>query len=150
MNDKFIRMVGKKYGRLTVIGVDEKDKLICRCDCGNTKSIYASNIKSGRTRSCGCLWKENLQSFKHDLKGQQFGKLVVLEETGIRKDGCIVWKCLCDCGNIHFVNSKVLLRGEVKSCGCLRHDVSNVLGQRFGKLVVIKEIETSNRKRRMW
>ena len=54
-------MIGKRFGRLTVIesgGVSKNRKLmwICRCDCGNTtKPIVGSNLRSGTTKSCGCL-----------------------------------------------------------------------------------------------
>ena len=33
-----------------------------------------------------------------DLIGQGFGKLIVLEKLGT-KNGRVVWKCKCDCGN---------------------------------------------------
>jgi hypothetical protein len=59
-------LIGKKYGRLTVIDRDEntsrgKAKWICLCDCGNvkTKSVLGYDLKSGKVRSCGCLYKES-------------------------------------------------------------------------------------------
>ena len=30
----------------------------CECECGNTAIVSASNLKSGNTRSCGCLRSE--------------------------------------------------------------------------------------------
>ena len=27
---------------------------LCRCECGNEKVIYGNNLRSGRTKSCGC------------------------------------------------------------------------------------------------
>lgn len=50
----------KKYGLLTVISrdFDFKDqkhtKWICKCECGNIKSIYKDALISGKTKSCGC------------------------------------------------------------------------------------------------
>lgn len=43
-----------RYGKLTVIGQEEAI-VICDCDCG-TKGYrtHASNVGSGRTKSCGC------------------------------------------------------------------------------------------------
>ena len=46
-----------------------------------------------------------------DLTGEKFGKLLVLKLTDKRKDNSKVWKCLCDCGKEHFVNTKHLKRG---------------------------------------
>lgn len=53
---------GKRFGRLVVLGKAEKKgrhtRYLCVCDCGKKKSVDASNLKSGCTRSCGCLHKE--------------------------------------------------------------------------------------------
>ena len=59
--------VGAKYGRLTVVenlGTDhtKHNRVMVECDCGSArKTVYASRIKSGATRSCGCL---NVESGK--------------------------------------------------------------------------------------
>lgn len=72
-------MIGKTYGRLMVI--DEADRqpngknllraFLCRCECGTEKIIAASNLSTGRTKSCGCLQREkaklsNGAPVKHD------------------------------------------------------------------------------------
>ena len=52
--------IGEKHGMLTCIGKDPtKDSryYLFRCDCGNTKSIIAYNVKRGATTSCGCNWR---------------------------------------------------------------------------------------------
>lgn len=53
-----------------------------------------------------------------ELEGKRFGRLVVLERSGSDKQRNIVWKCQCDCGNIHYVKGALLKRGAVTSCGC--------------------------------
>ena len=56
--------VGKRYGRLIVIKKDDNRKnshdiyWICRCDCGNEKSVSTGHLNSGTVKSCGCLKKE--------------------------------------------------------------------------------------------
>ena len=63
---KRTEMIGKKFGRLTVIAEHPVKKgsnayWICRCDCGNTtKPIYAPSLTLGRTKSCGCLQREGV------------------------------------------------------------------------------------------
>ena len=62
---KFIDLTGQKYGRLTVLerGPNEfvgKTKIpfvrwVCRCDCGNEVIVRGNDLKSGHTKSCGCL-----------------------------------------------------------------------------------------------
>lgn len=32
---------------------------ICKCDCGNYTVVQTQNFLKGRTKSCGCLGKEN-------------------------------------------------------------------------------------------
>ena len=59
-----------------------------------------------------------------DLTGQRFGRLVVIEDSGERKQTNVMWLCKCDCGNDVKVKSNNLIRGDVKSCGCLRKDIA--------------------------
>lgn len=61
-----IDLTGKKFGRLTVVkrvGTDNQRNpmWLCKCDCGNEKVIRGNGLKSGNTKSCGCLAKENAQ-----------------------------------------------------------------------------------------
>jgi D-beta-D-heptose 7-phosphate kinase/D-beta-D-heptose 1-phosphate adenosyltransferase len=57
---------------------------------------------------------------KSNLKGMIFGYLTPLElEPGII-DGGYIWVCKCHCGNTKIVPARYLLRGDTKSCGCLR------------------------------
>lgn len=49
---------GERFGRLMVLSAKGKSRN-CRCDCGNEVSIdNACKLKSGNTRSCGCLRRE--------------------------------------------------------------------------------------------
>ena len=56
-------IIGKKFGRLTVISYkdkkNQKSTIDCLCDCGKRVIVYASNVKSGKTKSCGCYQSEN-------------------------------------------------------------------------------------------
>lgn len=73
-----------------------------------------------------------------DLTGQRFGKLVVLSPTDKRMDsGSIVWHCQCDCGNTAEVSASRLVRGKVRSCGCLSDPPpKDYIGKVFGRLTV--------------
>ena len=57
-----------------------------------------------------------------NLINQKFNRLLVMEKTDQRKSGSIVWKCLCDCGNICYVSTRDLKSNNTKSCGCLNND----------------------------
>ena len=71
---KFIDLSGNKYNRLLVIkrapNKGRNTMFKCICDCGTIKDIGASNLKSGGTKSCGCLDKEVLikRNTKHGAK----------------------------------------------------------------------------------
>lgn len=58
-----IDMTNKRFGRLVVIKPDKKNRhgdlyWLCKCDCGNIKSINGTKLRNGWTRSCGCLQKD--------------------------------------------------------------------------------------------
>jgi hypothetical protein len=46
-------LTGKRYGLLTVEGVQAQDRYWCRCDCGQRTVVWGSNLRDGRTTSCG-------------------------------------------------------------------------------------------------
>lgn len=90
-----------------------------------------------------------------DLKNQHFTRLLVLEETSKRKNGCVIWKCQCDCGKIIEVSSHDLRQGRVKSCGCLKKEIGrktrkDISNQRFGYLVAIYPIYNNENKHAKW
>ncbi len=58
-----------------------------------------------------------------DLTGQRFGRLVVECRDG-HKGKRIQWRCRCDCGAPKGAIRDHLISGRVKSCGCLRSEVS--------------------------
>lgn len=127
-----VDLVGQKFGRWEVLeraeSLSGNARWLCRCECGTEKIVLGKNLRNGRSKSCGCLKKEN--DSKHlselnksralDLRGQKYGMLTPIEPTNKRLSSSIVWKCRCDCGNITYV-SVDNLRGAhpTKSCGCL-------------------------------
>jgi hypothetical protein len=66
----------------------------------------------------------------HDLTGQRFERLVVLEYHGSRKQQSI-WHCLCDCGNHVYLATNRLTSGNTRSCGCLHRDIRK--GSQYAK-----------------
>ena len=54
----------QRFGSLTVIRYHGKNShgdrtFLCRCDCGNTHVVTASDLNSGNTTSCGLCKREN-------------------------------------------------------------------------------------------
>ncbi|CAB4171819.1 HNH nuclease [uncultured Caudovirales phage] len=57
---KYQDVTGQRFGRLTAINTASirPTRWLCRCDCGNEKSLLLSELNCGNVRSCGCLRKE--------------------------------------------------------------------------------------------
>ena len=92
---------GDRFGAYTVLYPVKSRKWMavwrCQCDCGNVRDVYAKNLKSGNSTSCGCLSREktrqrNLIDNPSKYKTRQpilerFLKFVVVEEG----TGCWLW-----------------------------------------------------------
>jgi len=59
---------------------------------------------------------------KVNLAGQKFGRLLVLYDTGERKNKHVVWHCRCDCGNEVDARGDNLTSGLARSCGCYNRE----------------------------
>ena len=152
-----IDMIGKRFGKLLVLSEAGRDKhrnilWLCRCDCGKEKIISGSSLRSGLTKSCGCLARqpkskemkkkmskrmsgENNPMFGKkgiviDILNKRFGRLLVLRQVG-KKYGRPAWFCVCDCGNTKIIAGAQLRSGNTKSCGCLHKE--KVIELRKGK-----------------
>lgn len=128
-----INEVGNVYGYLTVIAPapskSGRAMWKCKCKCGNECEVIGKLLRSGHTKSCGCLKSEviiqrNMERGGGDLTGQRFGKLVVLGfdswltyANGHRDR---MWLCQCDCGNQCVINHRYLRFGDTESCGCIK------------------------------
>lgn len=144
-----INLIGKRFGRLVVLKENpvRKNKRICWdciCDCDNQITVEGTSLKSGTTKSCGCLRTESNHKKAIDLIGQKIGRLTALEQLPERQNEHIVWKCRCDCGNIINVQGYSLKTGNTTSCGCYKSDklreinTIDMTGLRFGKLLVLE------------
>ena len=55
-------LVGKKFGRLTVIRRAPKGgnciSWVCRCDCGKEITTRSTSLRNGHTKSCGCYQRD--------------------------------------------------------------------------------------------
>lgn len=157
-------ITGKRVGRLTVIERDTNEyytkggnriyKWICQCDCGRLTSVNASAIRSGSTKSCGCLYlerakKSSLDRYEqvlkkrkessgllNDLTGQTFGLLTVIRRD-LNNKNRVAWICQCECGNQTTVVSNNLTNGHTQSCGC----INSVGEMKIQKILDSKKID---------
>lgn len=122
---------GDRYGRFTV-QERVKDHVFpsgqrarvwrCVCDCGNERNVLSRDLRTGHTKSCGCLRREEpRRRIFMDIQGQTFGRLLVRREVE-RRHNAIMWECVCTCGREMVTSSQHLREGWTRSCGCLRRD----------------------------
>lgn len=120
MGKHLINLVGKKYGKLEVMdfwGLEEGHYYWnCRCECGNFRKTDGGSLRSGVTKSCGCLNKFT------NLVGGEFGKLKV-ESFSHKEGGNYYWSCRCECGTLRIVDGSSLKSGRTRSCGCLKKEL---------------------------
>lgn len=74
-----------------------------------------------------------------DITGVRSGRLVAKKYVGKDKYNNALWLCQCDCGRETIAKGAAIRSGEKKSCGCLHR--SFLVGQRFGRLVVVEETD---------
>lgn len=136
--EKRLDLKGKTFNFLTGIKFDKIEGKtsywLFKCKCGNIKSIRASSVKTGLTKSCGCL-----TSRRKDLVGKTFYNFTFLEDTGKTKllgkgkAKRAIWKVRCSCGTIKEVVARHVISGNTKSCGCIRKQTENSSFKTFYK-----------------
>lgn len=83
-----------------------------------------------------------------DLTGKRFGSWTVVEFAG-KRGNKLLWKCKCDCGTERIILGFTLRNGQSSGCGCTRQYI-HLEGQRFGKLLVIKEAGRNAKHEMYW
>jgi hypothetical protein len=137
--------VGKKFGRLTVLKIGEKGNhnnyILCKCDCGNEKMIWGSNIYQGSSRSCGCINKDKREkrginsiiiTYKSHAKRRKIPFHLSKEDfLNICKENCFY--CGCEPSNRFYRKNKDECEVEFIYNGIDRFN--NDIGYIFGNCV---------------
>lgn len=148
MAPKPVDITGQTYGNLTAVrrvsGGANGSRWLFRCSCGTEKELIASEVKRGRTKSCGCS-----SSRAFDITGQRFGRLVAIKRVADRvlgKRARVTWLFQCDCGVTKEIDGNNVKAGKTSSCGCIAVELRrktkspSIGGQRFGRLVAVERI----------
>ena len=130
---RFIDLTNRKFGKLTVLKLYESGdykstRWTCICDCGNTKNLISSQLTTGKSISCGCVYK-NKDKTRINLIGKVFGRLTVIKKAEKQS----MWICKCECGKEVTCRSTSLNHGLTKSCGCIRSENLSGENSRFWK-----------------
>ena len=90
MSRMCLDLIGMRFGRLKVLRFshfnEQHDSFwICRCDCGKNHECKGGHLKSGRTKSCGCLAKETSrrsgEEAAHFIHGMEKSRLYHVWES---------------------------------------------------------------------
>ena len=120
-----IDLTGQQFGLWRVLEKTEERtssgdvKWLCECSCEQhtQKIISAHSLRSGRSKSCGCISKKSIK----DISGEIYGNLEVLKEH-FRENNKTYWKCQCQCGNEEFIKLDFLREGKRICCSnCLNN-----------------------------
>lgn len=107
----FIDITGNCYGRLTIEGRHGKDgrhvTWRCRCSCGTVFVTRSQSLRSGITRSCGCLQRELAAERNRSNKGDKHPNWQ--GGRNVKDDGYVVLYSVDEDGN-----KKYLLEHRVK------------------------------------
>jgi hypothetical protein len=124
-----IDITNKRFKRILVLSYDHSDSKKSywkvQCDCGKIFITRSDSLRSGKTKSCGCLQKEKAKivGSKKAISeiGNIYGKLTIIDygynvsKNKKRK----YWTAKCECGAIVNIRGSHLRGSSVISCGCV-------------------------------
>ncbi len=104
-------LAGRRFGRLVASHRSYSKKYypsfygatwVCKCDCGNICEVLAVNLKTGRTRSCGCLRSDNASMVieknrktpsgkKHSYHGEMMTVREMSDRYGVKTATIYAW-----------------------------------------------------------
>ena len=117
-------LTGEVFGNWKVLKYAENQSWLCECQCKDKtlKVVSTQNLKSGSSRSCGCLQKEYaaehmrkvVQNRTEDITGREFGDYIAIKYVGEGN-----WLCKCKtCGYEHTFRKRDTLR----NISCKKHN----------------------------
>ncbi len=68
-----------------------------------------------------------------DLTGKKFTRWTVIQLDGRNAQQQLMWRCICECGEIRLVLGGNLCSGDTRSCGCLNNEHTRERSFRHGQ-----------------
>ncbi len=118
----YVNMTGLRFGKLLVIRengrVNEKKNILwlCKCDCGIESNKRGSDLRSGRTNSCGNCHFGRLDDIEVRQRISDKNLTLLSEYKGVN----VLVKILCHCGNKFSSTPQRIFSNDTTSCGCLK------------------------------
>lgn len=118
-NDKFgfWTVIDTAPNQVSPDGTSRK-RFLCQCDCGTVRPVTATQLRTGKSTSCGCKGS-------YLQPEETYQEWTVLYKSDERdKHGSQFYTCRCSCGVIRSVRMADLLNGNSKNCGHTRQTLS--------------------------
>lgn len=119
INDRFNHweVIAEAPNHISPDGTSRK-MYLCKCDCGTVKTVAATQLRTGKSKNCGCRGS-------YLVPGSQYQDWTVLEKSSEKNShGSQFYLCQCSCGVIRTVRMADLLNGSSKNCGHSRQTLS--------------------------
>lgn len=161
--EKHKHLIDAQINKWTILDIIEhrgKDKgyiyAKCRCVCGTIRDVRLSKLLNGDCQDCGCGHQDRLKDiikrkYEH-LVGTTINGWTILEIIPPNDKHTSAYSmCECQCGTIKEVKLSYILCSKSKDCGCGRKETlretftKNLIGKRFGRLVVLEMLEDRNK-----
>lgn len=144
---KRIDLTGKRFGchlvvkyRNDLAQVRGRFLYECVCDCGEVRFFNSDHLKKMKADKC-------LKCIVHKNIGLKFSLLKIISYAGTKKgrkgSSLNLVQCQCDCGTLKILKLTHVLRGKIRSCGCLKEKTNikkakSKIGKRSGRLKVLE------------
>lgn len=95
----------------------------CQCKCGNMCEVRGADLRSGHSKSCGCLRRTVVRRRFGKIQFRVFGTVFVMgkagDESGVRRS--TVWGVICKiCHHRVFTATAKQIRAGTARCVCLK------------------------------
>lgn len=124
---------------------------VCLCDCGSINIYDAGSLTAGRTKSCGCIQKQDiLKQTEQKWIGQIINNWTILKKDPDKPRN---WICECNCP-AHTIKSMRIdtlkLSKGCPSCSAAQNKLVDLTGKKFGHWTVLKRGEGPTEKHTYW
>lgn len=122
-------LTGQLFGRLTVIepsdpiGKRKRTAWLCNCSCGNNSIILSERLKSGDTRSCGCLNNEKRSQRANDMYSHN------IRYTPIEASARRIWQRRYRDGNVTYEHFLKLSQQSCYYCSAKPNNIFNTANE---------------------
>ena len=138
------RLEGKQFGEWTVLKYAGSRQWLCKCSCGEVRTVQSAMLRSGRSLSCGhnkianIQGNESVEVISNSYKSY-VGKTIYNWQILEHIDGKY-FKCKClKCNKTYNRDIASIIRGQstqCKSCGALSND--DIIGSKINSWTVLK------------